>query len=286
MHVIRNTEYDRYKQSTRHSRGAEKWLDVQVHDSTEACLDVVKSLGYKVVATHLRADAIAPAAWDWTQPTAVVFGNEKKGVSDRVLEVADACVAIPMDGFVESFNISVAASLVLWEARRVRQDKVQNLGGGGGGGGGGTGLTVDQIQILKAIMVLRTRGLAKQWISQLLKRPPPEWQRFRGKGDWQGKEFRYGDSDDDYSEEDEGTDGSDNNKTRVVAYQNTRCYFWDGCTCWGEKLFFKQRCRYHEAHHEGVSTLNMNKVEAGCQRADIEVPEELVAIRAAGKKKR
>ena len=90
----------RYKQSTRTSGGAEKWLDVQVHASTKECLTQVKQLGYQVVATHLRADAVGPSEIDWTKPTAIVFGNELKGVSDDVLEAADACVAIPMDGFV------------------------------------------------------------------------------------------------------------------------------------------------------------------------------------------
>ena len=43
----------------------------------------------------------------------MVFGNEHEGVSQEVIENADGLVHIPMHGFTESFNISVAASLFL-----------------------------------------------------------------------------------------------------------------------------------------------------------------------------
>lgn len=246
VHVIRDEGDDRYKQSTRTSGGAEKWLDVQLHTSTTDCLTQAKQLGYQVVATHLRADAVSPADIDWTKPTAIVFGNELKGLTDEALQLADACVAIPMDGFVESFNISVAAALTLWEARRVRQERL---------GVHGT-LTPEQIKILKAVMVLRTRGLAKQWVSHLLRRAPPEWQQHRNKGNWQGKEF-------------EG--GAD---AIIPPSQRKKCYFWDGECCWGEKLLFpEKKCRYHLAHNRGINTLNAEKLEAGCIRNGVPMPE-------------
>lgn len=57
---------------------------------------------------------------DWRRPTAFVLGNEHAGVSQAVLDAADVTAVIPMSGLVESFNISVAAALILYEARRSR----------------------------------------------------------------------------------------------------------------------------------------------------------------------
>ena len=246
VHVIRNVEDDRYKQSARTSGGAEKWLDVQIHKSTTECLNQAKQLGYQVVATHLRADAVSPAEIDWTKPTAIVFGNELKGVTDEALQAADACIAIPMDGFVESFNISVAAALILWEARRVRQER---LGANGN-------LSLEQIKILKAVMVLRTRGLAKTWVSHLLRKPPPEWQQYRNKGNWQGKEFEGG------------------AEAIIPPSQRKKCYFWDGECCWGEKLIFPGKvCRYAGAHNKSISTINAMKLEEACERVGAVMPE-------------
>ena len=58
---------------------------------------------------------------DLTQPTALVFGNEMRGVSDEAGEGADGTVAIPMMGMVESLNISVACAVSLYEALRQRR---------------------------------------------------------------------------------------------------------------------------------------------------------------------
>ncbi len=274
VHVIRNVQDERFKQSARTSGGAEKWLDIQVHQSTAECLDQVKKLGYQVVITHLRADAVPPSEIDWTKPTAIVFGNELQGVTEEALQAADACIALPMDGFVESFNISVAAALILWEARRIRQERLGKQGK----------LTPEQVQILKAVMVLRTRGLAKQWVSHLLKRAPPEWQQHRNKGNWQGKEFNNEEG------EEEGGLAASKKYSLPPPEQRKKCYFWDGETCWGEKLLFPdKRCRYWGAHNEGISTINAEKLELGCRRMGVEIPPELEALKLkllAKKKKR
>ncbi len=50
---------------------------------------------------------------DFTRPTAFVLGNETAGVSDEAVALSDYCAMIPMHGFVDSLNISVAASLIM-----------------------------------------------------------------------------------------------------------------------------------------------------------------------------
>ena len=70
----------------------------------------------KVVAAHLTDRAIDYRSYDFTQPTALLMGTEKEGVSDEASELADEHLIIPMYGMVQSFNVSVAAAIILNEA--------------------------------------------------------------------------------------------------------------------------------------------------------------------------
>jgi 23S rRNA (guanosine2251-2'-O)-methyltransferase len=58
--------------------------------------------------------------WDWTQASALVLGGEGSGLHRLVAENCDVLVKIPMYGKIESLNVSVAAGVVLFEARRQR----------------------------------------------------------------------------------------------------------------------------------------------------------------------
>jgi len=69
-------------------------------------------------------DAAGPSnytEWDWTQPTAVVFGGEGSGLHRLVRERCDMLVRIPLQGHLESLNVSVAVGVVLFEALRWRE---------------------------------------------------------------------------------------------------------------------------------------------------------------------
>jgi len=69
-------------------------------------------------------DAAGPSnytEWDWTQPTAVVFGGEGSGLHRLVRERCDMLVRIPLQGHLESLNVSVAVGVVLFEALRRRE---------------------------------------------------------------------------------------------------------------------------------------------------------------------
>lgn len=118
MHIIEGEILPKnpYKRIT---RGTDKWLDVERWgiDETLKCAQTLKDRGYRLVATHLSEDAVPAHEVDFTQPTAIIFGNEHAGVSDALLAECDARCIIPMSGFAQSFNISVAAALVLHQAR-------------------------------------------------------------------------------------------------------------------------------------------------------------------------
>lgn len=104
------------------SGSAAKWLDLHFHDSIEACYAHLRDRGFSILATALHDDSHELYSIDFTQPTALVFGNEKEGVSEAGLAGADGTVYIPMQGMVESLNISVSCAVSLYEAMRQRKN--------------------------------------------------------------------------------------------------------------------------------------------------------------------
>ncbi|GIL43096.1 hypothetical protein Vafri_886 [Volvox africanus] len=156
----------KYKVSQRTAAGADKWLDVKLWDSTAECLAAVRAGGYQVITTHLSKSCVTIQEVDWTRPTAFILGNEKFGVSEEAVAAADACAIIPMTGMVESFNISVASALIMYEARQQRLRKL----------GSHADLTEQEQMALKAVMLSKTVKESKTVLSELLSRPPPQWQ--------------------------------------------------------------------------------------------------------------
>ena len=109
-----------HKISERTTQGAHKWLDVHAWNSAEDVAAFLKSSGYQIVVTALTPAARDIEETDFSLPTAIVFGNEVAGVSEQMLALADEVVAVRTPGFVESFNISVAAAVCLYHAYRSR----------------------------------------------------------------------------------------------------------------------------------------------------------------------
>lgn len=97
--------------------GAGRWVDMyHYNDGSEPdlqCISDLKSEGYKIVATTPHTDDKTIHEIDLTQPIALVFGTERRGISDTMRSLADEFVRIPMYGFTESFNVSVAAALTM-----------------------------------------------------------------------------------------------------------------------------------------------------------------------------
>ncbi|NHZ70524.1 MAG: TrmH family RNA methyltransferase [Proteobacteria bacterium] len=113
---------DVYKRSRRTTRGTDKWLDRYRWDDADACLVRLRDENYEIVVTDPN-DGEPLYDTDLTGRLAIVFGNELEGVSSVVRSSSDRSITIPMRGFGESFNISVAASIVLSEATRQRKDR-------------------------------------------------------------------------------------------------------------------------------------------------------------------
>ena len=103
------------------SQGAEKWMYIKTHESSEQACTHLKSAGFQLVAAHLSEAAIDYHDVDYTLPTALVLGTELFGVSDATLSYVDRQISIPMMGVTQSLNVSVACAVVLYEAQRQRQ---------------------------------------------------------------------------------------------------------------------------------------------------------------------
>jgi len=93
--------------------GAEKWVDITRHNNSLSCVNDLRSKGYQIVATTPHVDANYLEDFDISKPSAIFFGTEKNGLSEEIMNVADAYIKIPMVGFTESLNISVSAAIII-----------------------------------------------------------------------------------------------------------------------------------------------------------------------------
>ena len=103
------------------SSSAWKWLTIYYYDNLENCIRDLRKEGYKLMATSLSAEAVDLYEVDFTQKTALVFGNEHNGVSDELLHLCDGNFLIPQVGIIRSLNISVACAISIYEAFRQKR---------------------------------------------------------------------------------------------------------------------------------------------------------------------
>ena len=136
---------DRFKHARRVSSGAEKWLRMRKWSKTTDCWKQLKAEGYQICVTSLKSSKPINEV-DWSRPTALVLGNEKEGVSEEILEQADERIIIPMVGFVQSLNISVAGAVSLYHIAQTLTAKTGRV----------ATVTEEQIEILKAHYALST----------------------------------------------------------------------------------------------------------------------------------
>ena len=107
--------------SRKTSASARKWVETLRHDSREELMKALRAGGFQVLATSCTPEAKPVAEYDFTRPTAIIIGNEHAGVSEELLPLVDGEAYIPMYGMIQSFNVSVAAALMLAEASRQRK---------------------------------------------------------------------------------------------------------------------------------------------------------------------
>ncbi len=94
------------------------------------CFGRLRSEGYTIYGTSPASNSLSIHDFPIlpNQKVALVFGNEHEGISEDVKSKVDGLVHIPMRGFTESFNISVSASIFLYELiKRVNDMKIPNF---------------------------------------------------------------------------------------------------------------------------------------------------------------
>jgi tRNA (guanosine-2'-O-)-methyltransferase len=115
--VNRHSETPTYSQV---AQGSEKWVKLHAHPEIKTAIKHLQENHHQVYAAHLSEIAIDYREVDYTKPTAILLGTEKWGVTDEAADLVDGHIIIPMQGMVQSLNVSVANAVVLFEAQRQR----------------------------------------------------------------------------------------------------------------------------------------------------------------------
>ncbi len=113
LHVVESIESFLFVRKV--SLGTERWVDVERHASYEAAIARLRQLGFTLVAACADG-TLVPDDLGHIERLALIVGNERDGVSEAFLDAASHRVKIPMRGFVESLNLSVATAILLHAA--------------------------------------------------------------------------------------------------------------------------------------------------------------------------
>jgi len=103
--------------------GSGRFTGVQAYPDIKSGMKSLREKGFRLFAAHWSERAVHYREADYTQPFALVMGAEKEGLSAYAAKHADAHLTIPIIGMVQSYNVSVAAAIILQEAMHQRQAK-------------------------------------------------------------------------------------------------------------------------------------------------------------------
>ncbi len=108
------------KNRQRAARGSNKWVNIVLHENIAKACNTLRKKDMQILVAHYSNEAVNFRAIDYTKPTAIVMGAELFGPSEDAVSQADHFIYVPMQGMVESLNVSVAAAVILFEAQRQR----------------------------------------------------------------------------------------------------------------------------------------------------------------------
>ena len=119
IHIV--SSHQRFKINKQVSRGTHNFMEIKVHKSIEEAYKILKNEGYLIYASDLTADQVIHTE-DLqkiyaTRPVALVFGEESSGLSEKASQMADGHFMIPMAGFAQSLNVSVALAVAVYAIR-------------------------------------------------------------------------------------------------------------------------------------------------------------------------
>ncbi len=102
------------------SQGTERWVETVLHETSDAAVAALTARGFALVATHPKGELV-PEDLAGIDRVCLVFGNETEGIGATLAAAASRAVRVPMRGFVESLNLSVAAALLVRAATAGRE---------------------------------------------------------------------------------------------------------------------------------------------------------------------
>lgn len=104
------------------SASAKKWIRRTRHMDPVLLVDSLKANNGQILRTGFSDTARPVMDFDFTRPTAVILSNEHHGTAPELAELVPDEIYIPMQGMVQSFNVSVAAAIILYEAFKQRNE--------------------------------------------------------------------------------------------------------------------------------------------------------------------
>ncbi|HYH97856.1 RNA methyltransferase [Hyalangium sp.] len=127
VHVVVNPEAP-FLPNSRVAQGCDKWLDVKLYKTFAECREHLKGRGFALYASAIREGSTSLYSLRFDSKLAIIFGNERYGVSEEVLAGVDGTFWIPMRGFSQSVNISAAASACISRAIAWREEHLGRVG--------------------------------------------------------------------------------------------------------------------------------------------------------------
>lgn len=125
LHRVRTPDISlQSRRPMRTDSGARNWITIHNWADITTCIKHLRDdCGYKVAVASPDA-SIPLSKVEFTQKFVVAFGNERNGVSDTLLRMSDLRFSLPMCGFVQSFNVSVAVAITLYHAHMQRVQRL------------------------------------------------------------------------------------------------------------------------------------------------------------------
>lgn len=97
--------------------GAEDSVNWEYFKNTEDAVAKLKENGFEVYSVEQAENSVSLENFEAksSEKYALIFGNEVKGVQQKIVDSSDGCIEIPQFGTKHSFNISVSCGIVLWD---------------------------------------------------------------------------------------------------------------------------------------------------------------------------
>jgi tRNA G18 (ribose-2'-O)-methylase SpoU len=110
------------------AQGAQRWVPWQVAEDAALAVAALKRQGRRIVVADIASGSVPPERFEPAFPLCLVVGGETEGVSQAVLDQADATVAVPMLGMVNSLNVATATAVVLYHLTVAAQRNAGRVG--------------------------------------------------------------------------------------------------------------------------------------------------------------